>query len=60
MRLTLSLGVSSAAVWVLGPAVKAAGFHTLLLVMAGISLCTASAILALPGEPRPALTPQPV
>ena len=61
LRLTLSLGFSSLAVWALGPAVKASGFGTLLLVMAGISLFTVTALLALPSEqsqdrvdPRPA------
>ncbi len=52
LRLTLSLGFSSLAVWALGPVVKAAGFGTLFLVMAGISLCTAAALLAMPGEPQ--------
>jgi len=52
MRLTMSLGISSAAVWALGPVVKATSFETLLLVMAGISLCTATTLLALPGEPQ--------
>jgi MFS family permease len=52
LRLTLSLGFSSLAVWALGPVVKASGFATLLLAMAGISLCTAAAVLALPGEAR--------
>ncbi len=51
LRLTLSLGFSSAAVWALGPVVKSAGFATLFLVMAGISLFTAAALLAMPGEP---------
>jgi MFS family permease len=50
MRLTVSLAFSSLAVWALGPAVKAAGFDTLLLVMAGIALCTAGVIAWLPGE----------
>ena len=50
MRLTLSLGFSSGAVWALGPLVKANGFGALLLVMAGISLCTALALLALPDD----------
>jgi MFS family permease len=50
LRLTLSLGFSSLAVWALGPAVKASGFGTLLLVMAGISLFTVTALLALPSE----------
>lgn len=52
LRLTLSLGFSSLAVWSLGPVVKAAGFGTLFMVMAGISLCTAAALTAMPGEPR--------
>ena len=50
LRLTLSLGFSSLAVWALGPAVRASGFGTLLLVMAGISLFTVTALLALPSE----------
>ncbi len=50
LRLTLSLGFSSLAVWALGPAVKASGFGTLLLVMSGISLFTVTALLALPSE----------
>lgn len=58
LRLTLSLGFSSLAVWALGPAVKASGFGNLLMVMAGISLCTALALLAMPGE-RLAATPRP-
>ena len=35
MRLVVSFGVSSAAVWLLGPVVKAAGFGALLWLMAG-------------------------
>ena len=35
MRLFVSFGVSSAAVWLLGPVVKAAGFGALLWLMAG-------------------------
>ncbi len=56
MRLALSLGFSSLAVWLLGPVVKSVGFDTLLLLLAGIALCTAAVVLALPGE-RPAVTP---
>ena len=48
MRLAVSFGVSSAAVWLLGPVVKAAGFSALLLLMAGISLVTLLAISLLP------------
>ena len=49
MRLTVSFGVSSLAVYALGPAVKASGFATLLLVMAAISTLTALFLLLLPG-----------
>jgi predicted MFS family arabinose efflux permease len=48
IRLAISFGVSSLAVWLLGPIVKAAGFDTLLLVMAGIALCTFLLVLWLP------------
>jgi len=51
MRLTVSLGLSAAAVWALGPVVKAGGFTTLLMLMAAISVATIFAISALPGEP---------
>jgi MFS family permease len=50
MRLTVSIGISSLAVWLLGPLVKAGGFSTLMLVMAGIALCTTAIVSWLPGE----------
>jgi predicted MFS family arabinose efflux permease len=50
MRLTVSIGISSLAVWLLGPLVKAAGFDALFLGMAGVSLCTAAIVAWLPGE----------
>jgi MFS family permease len=50
MRLTVSIGISSLAVWLLGPVVKAGGFSTLMLVMAGIALCTTAIVSWLPGE----------
>jgi MFS family permease len=50
MRLTLSIGLSSVAVWALGPAVKAAGFGTLMAAMAAFALVTALAVSALPAE----------
>ncbi|MBL8360495.1 MAG: MFS transporter [Rubrivivax sp.] len=53
LRLAISLAISSAAVWALGPAVKAAGFGTLFAAMAGVALFTAAVLSALPGE-RPA------
>jgi MFS family permease len=56
MRLAVAFGVSSLAVWVLGPAVKAAGFTTLLTVMAAIAALTSVFVSLLPGT-RPAATP---
>lgn len=50
MRLAVSFGISSLAVWLLGPVVKSAGFETLLLAMAGIALVTAAVAAWLPGE----------
>jgi MFS family permease len=52
MRLAVSFSVSSAAVWMLGPVVKAAGFGTLLLLMAGIAVVTLLAIAWLPPVAR--------
>ena len=51
LRLAISLAISSAAVWALGPAVKAAGFGTLFAVMAGVALFNAAVLLMLPREP---------
>jgi uncharacterized membrane protein len=48
MRLTVAFGVSSLAVWALGPLVKAGGFRTLLLAMAAIALATSIAVALLP------------
>jgi MFS family permease len=48
MRITISFGISSAAVYLLGPLVKAAGFNSLLLLMAGIAGVTVLAAAALP------------
>ena len=58
MRLAVSLGISSIAVWLLGPMVKAGGFVSLLLGMAVISSITAMVVFFLPaeeqaGEPAP-------
>jgi MFS family permease len=50
MRLSVSFGISSLAVWLLGPVVKAGGFSTLLLIMAGISVFTAAVVLWMPDE----------
>ena len=48
MRLAVSFGVSSLAVYLLGPVVKASGFTTLFLSMAVIAACTAALITLLP------------
>jgi MFS family permease len=50
MRLTVSFGFASLAVYLLGPTVKASGFETLLTVMAGISLFTTLCVALLPGR----------
>jgi MFS family permease len=57
IRLAVSFGVSSLAVYLLGPTVKAAGFGTLLIVMAVISGFTTLFVSLLPGRievPAPA------
>ena len=51
MRLTVSLGISSLAVWMLGPAVKGMGFETMMLVLAAVAACTTAIVCLLPGEP---------
>jgi MFS family permease len=50
MRLTVAFGFSSGAVWLLGPLVKANGFTTMMLVMAGVAALSACAVVWLPGE----------
>ena len=55
MRLTVAFGVSSLAVWLLGPIVKAAGFASLLAAMACIALVTLLAIAFLPRSRRVAV-----
>ena len=52
MRLTVAFGVSSLAVWALGPLVKAGGFRTLLLAMAAIAAATSLAVALLPRTAR--------
>jgi len=59
IRLAVSFGVSSLAVYLLGPTVKAAGFGTLLTVMALISACTTFFVAMLPGR-IPVTTPAPL
>jgi MFS family permease len=50
MRLTVSIGISSLAVWALGPVVKAAGFGPLLMGLAALSVLTAAVVSFLPEE----------
>jgi MFS family permease len=50
MRLTVAFGISSLAVWALGPMVKSVGFATVLLIMAGIAAVKAGIVLLLPDE----------
>ena len=52
MRLTVAFGISSLAVWLLGPLVKGMGFATLLWIMAGIAAIRAAIVLLLPDEPE--------
>jgi MFS family permease len=51
MRLAVSLGASSVAVWALGPLVKQSGFTTLLWIMAGIATVTFLVVTRLPEAP---------
>lgn len=55
MRLAVSLGASSVAVWLLGPLVKQAGFTTLLWIMAGIATVTLLVVTRLPDVPAKAV-----
>ena len=50
MRLTVAFGISSLAVWLLGPLVKTMGFSNLLWVMAGIAAIKALIVAWLPDE----------
>ena len=54
MRLAVAFGISSLAVWLLGPLVKAIGFSTALWIMAGIAAVKAVIVVLLPDEPGPA------
>jgi MFS family permease len=55
MRLAIGFGVSSLVVALIGPSVKAAGFPTLLMGLAGVATCTTLAISFLPSERQGAL-----
>jgi MFS family permease len=54
LRLAVSFGISSVAVWALGPVVKASGFAILILTMAIIAVAITLAVTFLPNtEPSP-------
>ena len=55
MRLAVAFGVSSLAVWILGPLVKASGFDALLELMGGIAVVTLCVVLLLPHSALPGL-----
>ncbi|NDY82603.1 MFS transporter [Orrella sp. NBD-18] len=50
IRLAVSLGISSSAVWMLGPAVKSLGFQTLMIGMGGLAICTLLFVALLPSH----------
>ena len=56
MRLAIGFGVSSLVTAAIGPSVKAAGFPTLLMVLAGVAALTTLAISFLPSEQEAAST----
>ena len=56
MRLTVSFGISSLAVWLLGPLVKGIGFTALVWLMVGIAAVRAAIVLLLPDERTTAQT----
>lgn len=56
MRLAIGFGVSSLVTAAIGPSVKAAGFPTLLMVLAGVAALTTLAISFLPSEHEAAST----
>lgn len=58
MRLTVAFGISSLAVWLLGPLVKQIGFSNALWVLAGIAAIKAAIVLLLPDEPETEETAQ--
>jgi MFS family permease len=56
MRLGVSFAVSSLSVWALGPVVKAMGFGTSLVLLAGFSMVTALILTLLPGPAHEQVT----
>ena len=60
IRLAISFGMSSLAVYALGPTVKAAGFTTLLGVLTALAVSTTLVVAFLPGRVSTAAAPQAV
>jgi MFS family permease len=54
MRLAVSLGISSVAVWALGPLVKSVGFGNVFMLLAGVAVFTFVVVSWLPDEPAQA------
>jgi len=52
MRLTVAFGISSLAVWLLGPLVKSIGFTSALWILAAIAAIRSAIVLLLPDEPE--------
>ena len=50
IRIAISFGISSLAVYLLGPVVKVAGFDALMTLMAVIAALGVAAVLCLPGQ----------
>ena len=57
MRLAVSLGASSVAVWLIGPVVKQAGFAALLGVMTATAVVSLLVVSQLPATPAPRRKP---
>jgi MFS family permease len=53
MRLAVSIGISSVAVWALGPLVKSVGFGNVFMLLAGVAVFTFLVVSWLPDEPAP-------
>jgi MFS family permease len=53
MRLAVSIGISSVAVWALGPLVKSVGFGQVFMLLAGVAVFTFLVVSWLPDEPAP-------
>jgi len=57
MRLGVSFAVSSLSVWALGPVVKALGFGSSLLLLAGFSVVTSLILMGLPNASHEQVKP---